>query len=98
MHWAPPQFLMQLSRPDQCVTIEQIAHQLLEEIQRGDYEPITLGRSHLPAELACVAWAEIEHQPIYSILESITGMAVTRADLTIRAQEADKSLECFQGM
>ncbi|MGF6149497.1 hypothetical protein QFZ84_000455 [Pseudomonas fluorescens] len=62
---------MQLSRPDQCVAIEQIAHQLLEEIQRGDYEPITLGRSHLPAELACVAWAEIEHQLIYSILESI---------------------------
>ncbi|SCX92344.1 UTRA domain-containing protein [Pseudomonas sp. NFACC37-1] len=39
-----------------------------------------------------MAWAEVEHQPIYSILESITGLAVSRADLAIRAQEADKSL------
>ncbi|SFN75605.1 UTRA domain-containing protein [Pseudomonas sp. NFACC24-1] len=39
-----------------------------------------------------MAWAEVEHQPIYSILESITGLAVSRADLAISAQEADKSL------
>ncbi|CAI8850468.1 Transcriptional regulator, GntR family [Pseudomonas sp. IT-P44] len=39
-----------------------------------------------------MVWADVEHQPIYSILESITGIAVTRADLAIRAQEADESL------
>ncbi|WLH60583.1 GntR family transcriptional regulator [Pseudomonas sp. FP2300] len=65
---------------------------LLERLHVVDDEPIALGRSHLPAELASVTWAEVEHQPIYSILESITGLAVTRADLAIRAQEADKSL------
>jgi GntR family transcriptional regulator len=65
---------------------------LLERLHFVDDEPIALGRSHLPAELASVVWTEVEHQPIYSILESITGMAVTRADLAIRAQEADKSL------
>ncbi|ALI09662.1 MULTISPECIES: GntR family transcriptional regulator [Pseudomonas] len=65
---------------------------LLERLHFVDDEPIALGRSHLPAELASVAWAEVEHQPIYSILESITGLAVSRADLAIRAQEADKSL------
>nr|BFE97728.1 hypothetical protein GCM10020185_82640 [Pseudomonas brassicacearum subsp. brassicacearum] len=65
---------------------------LLERLHFVDDEPIALGRSHLPAELASVAWAEVEHQPIYSILESITGLAVTRADLAIRAQEADKGL------
>ena len=65
---------------------------LLERLHFVDDEPIALGRSHLPAALASVAWAEVEHQPIYSILESITGLAVSRADLAIRAQEADKSL------
>jgi GntR family transcriptional regulator len=65
---------------------------LLERLHFVDDEPIALGRSHLPAVLADVAWSEVEHQPIYSILESITGLAVIRADLAIRAQEADKSL------
>ncbi|MCP2073121.1 UNVERIFIED_ORG: GntR family transcriptional regulator [Pseudomonas lini] len=65
---------------------------LLERLHFVDEEPIALGRSHLPAELASVTWADVEHQPIYSILESITGLTVTRADLAIRAQEADKRL------
>ena len=65
---------------------------LLERLHFVDDEPIALGRSHLPAELASVVWTDVEHQPIYSILESITGMAVTRADLAIRAQTADTSL------
>ncbi|KAA8561912.1 HTH-type transcriptional repressor YvoA [Pseudomonas extremaustralis] len=65
---------------------------LLERLHFVDDDPIALGRSHLPAELANVVWTDVEHQPIYSILESVTGMAVTRADLAIRAQEADKTL------
>lgn len=65
---------------------------LLERLHFVDDDPIALGRSYLPAELASVVWTDVEHQPIYSILESITGMAVTRADLAIRAQEADKTL------
>jgi len=65
---------------------------LLERLHFVDDEPIALGRSHLPVELASVVWTEVEHQPIYSILESTTGLAVTRADLAIRAQEADRSL------
>ncbi|MFL6534819.1 MAG: GntR family transcriptional regulator [Pseudomonas sp.] len=65
---------------------------MLERLHFVDDEPIALGRSHLLAVLADVAWSEVEHQPIYSILESITGLAVIRADLAIRAQEADKGL------
>ena len=65
---------------------------LLERLHFVDDEPIALGRSHLPVELASVVWTEVEHQPIYSILESTTGLAVTRADLAIRAPEADRSL------
>lgn len=64
----------------------------LQRLHFVDDEPIALGRSHLPAELADVIWTEVEHRPIYSILESITGSPVARADLAIRAQEADKSL------
>jgi len=65
---------------------------LLERLHFVDEEPIALGRSHLPAALAAVVWAEAEHQPIYSVLEHVTGQPVTRADLAIRAQEADKAL------
>lgn len=65
---------------------------LLERLHFVDDDPIALGRSYLPAELANVVWTDVKHQPIYSVLESITGMAVTRADLAIRAQEADKTL------
>lgn len=65
---------------------------LLERLHFVDDEPIALGRSHLPTELANVLWGEAEHRPIYSILESIIGSPVTRADMAIRAQEADRHL------
>ncbi|WP_426115248.1 GntR family transcriptional regulator [Pseudomonas sp. DSP3-2-2] len=55
-------------------------------------EAIALGRSHLPAELASVVWKDVEQQPIYSVLEQTTGCAVSRADMAIRAQQADKGL------
>ncbi|UOP10283.1 GntR family transcriptional regulator [Pseudomonas palleroniana] len=64
----------------------------VERLHFVDEEPIALGRSYLPAELASVVWADVEHQPIYSVLEAVTGLPVSRADLAIRAQEADKSL------
>ena len=69
---------------DQCL--------LLERLHFVDDEPIALGRSHLPVELADVVWSAVENRPIYSILESITGSPVSRADMAIRAQEADKHL------
>ncbi|WP_191488498.1 GntR family transcriptional regulator [Pseudomonas sp. FEN] len=64
----------------------------LERLHLVDDEPIALGRSYLPAGLADVVWSEAENRPIYSILESVTGSAVTRADMAIRAQDADKHL------
>ncbi|KAA6175483.1 GntR family transcriptional regulator [Pseudomonas veronii] len=80
--------------PEALKGLFEAAHDclLLERLHFVDDEPIALGRSHLPAELASVVWTDVEHQPIYSILESITGQAVTRADLAIRAQAADASL------
>lgn len=80
--------------PEALMALFEGAHDclLLERLHFVDDEPIALGRSHLPAELAGVVWTDVEHQPIYSILESITGQAVTRADLAIRAQAADASL------
>ncbi|MFS2160204.1 GntR family transcriptional regulator [Pseudomonas sp. Pseusp122] len=80
--------------PEALRELFEAAHDclLLERLHFVDDEPIALGRSHLPAELANVVWTDVEQQPIYSILESITGMAVIRADLAIRAQAADASL------
>lgn len=64
----------------------------VERLHFVDDEPIALGRSHLPAELANVVWKEVEQQPIYSVLEQVTGCPVSRADMAIRAQQADKRL------
>ncbi|KQQ57631.1 GntR family transcriptional regulator [Pseudomonas sp. Leaf129] len=64
----------------------------VERLHFVDGEPIALGRSHLPAELAGVVWKEVEQQPIYSVLEQVTGCPVSRADMAIRAQQADKGL------
>lgn len=65
---------------------------LLQRLHLVDGEPIALGRSYLPRELAEVQWADAGQRPVYSILESLTGQAVVRADLAIRAQQADKAL------
>ncbi|WP_277965005.1 GntR family transcriptional regulator [Pseudomonas sp. RIT-To-2] len=70
----------------------------VERLHFVDGEPIALGRSYLPAQLASVVWEEVEQQPIYSILEAVTGSPVARADLAIRAQEADKALAASLGV
>ncbi|WP_455923101.1 GntR family transcriptional regulator [Pseudomonas putida] len=75
---------------EQCLCVERLHY--------VDGEPIALGRSYLPAQLASVVWEEVEQQPIYSVLESVTGSPVARADMAIRAQEADKALASVLGV
>ncbi len=72
--------------------IESAEPGCVERLHFVDDEPIALGRSYLPLELSTVDWAQVEEQPIYSILESVTGLPVRRADLAIRAQQADLPL------
>jgi len=57
-----------------------------------DGEPVAVGFSHLPHQLGSVTWEEMEQQPAYSLLASVTGKAPARADMVIRAQSADESL------
>ncbi|QEI04601.1 GntR family transcriptional regulator [Pigmentiphaga aceris] len=64
----------------------------VERLHFVDGEAIAMGRSYLPLELETVVWKDVEQQPIYSVLESVTGCAVSRADMAIRAQQADKTL------
>lgn len=71
---------------------EAVQSLCVERLHFVDEEPIALGRSHLPAELASVVWKDVEQQPIYSVLEHVTGCPVSRADMAIRAQQADKDL------
>ncbi|EIK94619.1 GntR family transcriptional regulator [Pseudomonas sp. M47T1] len=70
----------------------------VERLHYVDGEPIALGRSYLPAQLASVVWEEVEQQPIYWVLERVTGSPVARADMAIRAQEADKALATALGV
>lgn len=70
----------------------------VERLHFVDNEAIALGRSHLPAELEKVVWEDVEQQPIYSVLEHVTGSPVSRADMAIRAQQADKGLATALGI
>ena len=53
-----------------------------------DGEAVAVGCSLVPARLAAHDWRAAEHQPIYAILEEITGKEVRRADIELRAQQA----------
>ena len=80
---AVPEELSQLFS-GQCVSVERL--------HIVDNEPIAFARSYLTAELAAVDWQQVEQEPLYSVLERVTGKPVLRADMAIRAREADKAL------
>ncbi|WP_347987784.1 GntR family transcriptional regulator [Methylomonas sp. AM2-LC] len=65
---------------------------VLQRLHLVDNEPVALGHSYLPAELEIVDWKAEEQRPAYAVLESITGLRVARANLGIRAQQANKVL------
>ena len=70
----------------------------LQRLHLVDKEPVALGQSYLPAELETVDWKAEEQRPAYAVLESITGLRVARANLAIRAQQADKVLAGILGV
>lgn len=57
-----------------------------------DDEPIALAHSYLVPELAAASWSDVESTPTYALLEQYLGRPVARADMSIRAQEADRAL------
>lgn len=65
---------------------------LLQRLHLVDGEPIALGSSYLPKQVDKLGWDETERQPNYTLLKSIAGQGVARADIAIRAQLADREL------
>lgn len=64
----------------------------VERLHFVDDEPIAFAVSYLVGEVAGVDWSAMAEVPLYSVLEQITGRPVARADIAIRAREADKVL------
>jgi GntR family transcriptional regulator len=71
---------------------------LLQRLHLVDEEPIALGRSHLPIEVQKISWEMTERRPTYSILETLTGKQVARADLTIKVGQSDTELAVALGL
>lgn len=64
----------------------------VERLHFVDDEPIAFAVSYLVEALGSVDWTQMAQVPLYSVLEQVTGRPVTRADIAIRAREADKVL------
>lgn len=64
----------------------------LRRLHLVDGEPIAVGGSYLPAQVAAMDWHEAEGQPNYAILKNLDGRGVARADVAVRAQLADREL------
>ena len=65
---------------------------VLQRLHLVDGEPVAIGRSWLPSCYAAVSRDQCERNPTYSVVKSITGRQIARADLFIGAQAADEGL------
>lgn len=65
---------------------------LLQRLYRLDNVPIGLVTTWLPIVAKKVTWAEAESHYSYSILQDLLGLAVARAEISIRGQRAGKVL------
>ena len=80
----PPAVQALFNQHGPCLVLERL-HLIAEE-------PIALGRSFLPAELATISRAEAEASPTYTILSKLAGRSLERAHVTLGAQAADAEL------
>ena len=65
---------------------------LLQRLHLVEGEPIAVGRHYLPAEVAAIDWELNQDKPTYTIVEELSGLAVSRADISIKLGKADKGL------
>lgn len=54
--------------------------------------PIGLAQTYLPADASRVTWEQASRFPSYAILETLLGMRIDRADVSIRAQQAGREI------
>ncbi len=57
-----------------------------------DGKPVGLAEAWLTPEASGVSWSEVEAHPTYAILQKLLGFRIARADMTIRARIAGKTL------
>jgi GntR family transcriptional regulator len=81
----PPAIQALFGQATPCLFLERL-HLITEE-------PIAMGQSYLPADLAGISRAEAEADPTYAILSKLTGRNLERAHVTLGAQAADTYLE-----
>jgi DNA-binding GntR family transcriptional regulator len=60
----------------------------MKRIYLVDDAPIALAWAYLPPEAAKVSWEHASENPVYSILEHVLDIRVTRANVRIRVQQA----------
>ncbi len=63
---------------------------LIERLHLVKNQAIALGTSYLLAQLSEIPMTAIAQTPSYKIIEGLTGLLVTRADIAITAQVADE--------
>lgn len=60
----------------------------MKRVYMVDEAPIALAWAYLPPEAARVSWDQADAKPVYSILEHVLDIRVTRANVRIRVQQA----------
>ncbi|WP_009522489.1 GntR family transcriptional regulator [Imbroritus primus] len=60
----------------------------MKRVYMVDEAPIALAWAYLPPEAARVSWEQADIKPVYSILEHVLDIRVTRANVRIRVQQA----------
>ena len=64
----------------------------LQRLHLVDGEPIAVGGSYGPEQVAAMDWSDAESLPNYTILKNLDGYGVARADVAVSAQLADRQL------
>ncbi|WP_240629159.1 GntR family transcriptional regulator [Pantoea rodasii] len=84
----------QVPAPESLRTMFQLARTLtfISRLHLVDRDPIAVGYSHFPAFSHELNWEETEQQPTWALLEKATKNTITRSDIAIRLDFADKEL------
>lgn len=84
----------QIPTPEPLLTLFEMARSLtfISRLHLVDNEPIAVGYSHFLAFPHALSWKETEQEPTWALLEKATQRAISRSDIAIRLDFADKAL------
>ncbi|WP_416414307.1 GntR family transcriptional regulator [Pantoea sp. App145] len=80
--------------PENLQSLFNVADNLtfIARLHLVDGEPIAVGHSYISVFSENMSWEYIEQQPTWSLLEKSAGLAITRADIRIKLNFADRAL------